>query len=84
MSLSLLEKRIVAVLLFCLLPVLSERIVANFRGHVTCWFSLLERLLYAQSLKNCASTMHFSSAYYFVMIFSLFVIQQRLFEFIAY
>ena len=28
--------------------------------------------------------MHFSSAYYFVMIFSLLVIQQRQFEFIAY
>lgn len=84
MSLSLLKKRIVAVLPFCLLSVLSERIVANFQGHVTCCFSLLEGLLYAQSLKYCASTMHFSSAYYFAMIFSLLVIQQRLFEFIAY
>ena len=84
MSLSLLKKRIVAVLLFCLLSVLSERIVVNFQGHVTCCFSLMEGLLYTQSLKYCASTMHFSSAYYFVTIFSLLVIQQRLFEFIAY
>lgn len=83
-SLWLLKKRIVAVLLFGLLPVLSERIVANFRGHVTCCFSLLEGLLYARSLKYCASITHFLSVYYFVMISSLLVIQQRLFEFIAY
>ena len=84
MSLSLLKKRIVVDLLFGLLSVLSERIVANFRDHVTYCFSLLEGLLYTQSLKYCASTMHFLSAYYFVMIFSLLVIQQKLFEFIAY
>jgi len=40
--------------------------------------------VYAQSLKYCASIMHFLSVYYFVMISSLLVIQQRLFEFITY